>query len=333
MHDIGDVVVERNARLTGTSGAERAIDVLLRHQKGPYQYLTVIECKYWTRRVERTDVDVVFSTMQDVNASKGVIFTTVGFQSGALQYAKSKEIALFKVRDLSDQEWGAPGKLIHFYMQFLSKTVFDLRIHDTKIVILPGQTAPPNISLPITLGKGGSHHPILSEQRIKHATLEDYIEAAARHACKIYREKSLLLCGGIECKRYFCIPVNMPFSPELIVGGASVPIIIPKIEMKVGIRVDQSEFRFDRAEPYHFALAVEDCVTGMVQVASKRKKDDDATWHVIGSQDDASGDALVNGTLLSIELSDFFESNEMDGLPGIELAAVPIRPISGAMDK
>ncbi len=51
IHDSGDVVVERDVILTGRSGAPRQIDVHVTHSQGPYKYSTLIECKYWSKRL------------------------------------------------------------------------------------------------------------------------------------------------------------------------------------------------------------------------------------------------------------------------------------------
>jgi len=44
--------------------------------------------------------------MKEVGGSQGVIFSTKGFQAGAVEQAKFENIELFTVRELSDAEWG-----------------------------------------------------------------------------------------------------------------------------------------------------------------------------------------------------------------------------------
>lgn len=43
-------------------------------------------------------------TSEDLNASKGVIFITVGYEAGAEKYAKSKNIDIFVIKDLTQEE-------------------------------------------------------------------------------------------------------------------------------------------------------------------------------------------------------------------------------------
>ena len=83
LNQTGDVTVEHNVILEGRSGASRQIDVLIRHNKGLYEHPVVVECKYWKRNVERIHVDALATTVREVGASRGVIFSAEGFQSGA----------------------------------------------------------------------------------------------------------------------------------------------------------------------------------------------------------------------------------------------------------
>ena len=82
----------------------------LRHLKGPggeyefdgiaefsvlggAQIIVLVECKRYSRPVERDHILTLWAKLQDVSAHKAMIFSTCGFQSGALEYAKSKNIA------------------------------------------------------------------------------------------------------------------------------------------------------------------------------------------------------------------------------------------------
>jgi len=88
----GNVLVEHNVTETGKSGATRQIDVKVTQTTTLHTYKTIIECKFWKKAVERSTVDIVAASIEDLNASKGVIFTTKGYQQGAETYAKSKNI-------------------------------------------------------------------------------------------------------------------------------------------------------------------------------------------------------------------------------------------------
>ncbi len=53
----------------------------------------LVECKRYSRPVEREKLLSLWAKMQDVKAHKAIIFATCGFQSGALKYAKTYGIA------------------------------------------------------------------------------------------------------------------------------------------------------------------------------------------------------------------------------------------------
>jgi len=57
----------------------------------------LIECKHEKRRTERQDVQILHSKLQSIGAQKGMIFSTAGFQEGAVQYAETHGIALVQI--------------------------------------------------------------------------------------------------------------------------------------------------------------------------------------------------------------------------------------------
>lgn len=59
--------------------------------------IILIECKRYSHPVEREEINSLYSKLQDVGAHKAMIFSTSGFQSGALSYAKNKGIACITV--------------------------------------------------------------------------------------------------------------------------------------------------------------------------------------------------------------------------------------------
>ena len=66
---------------------------------GGARITVLIECKRYSRPVERDHLMTLWAKLQDVNAHKAMIFATCGFQSGALEYARSKNIAAVLFKD------------------------------------------------------------------------------------------------------------------------------------------------------------------------------------------------------------------------------------------
>lgn len=76
------------------------IDVLAKFQAfGGADFTVLIECKKYQGAVEREQVQVLHGKVGSVGAHKGMLFTTSGFQSGAIKYAAAHGIALVSVAD------------------------------------------------------------------------------------------------------------------------------------------------------------------------------------------------------------------------------------------
>ncbi|WP_108883240.1 restriction endonuclease [Anderseniella sp. Alg231-50] len=85
--------VDHLEKMTGTSG-EFTIDAVARFQIFDGAELTIlIECKRLKRPVEREVLMALHSKLRDVGAHKAMVFSTSGFQSGAIDYATVHGIA------------------------------------------------------------------------------------------------------------------------------------------------------------------------------------------------------------------------------------------------
>ncbi|MBQ3561321.1 MAG: restriction endonuclease, partial [Oscillospiraceae bacterium] len=59
----------------------------------------LIECKKYRNSVKKEVVNALQAKLQSLGAQKGIIISTSGFQSGAVQYAEKHGIALWQVFD------------------------------------------------------------------------------------------------------------------------------------------------------------------------------------------------------------------------------------------
>lgn len=76
------------------------IDVLAKFQAfAGAEFTVLIECKKYRGAVERELVQVLHDKVRSVGAHKGMLFTTSGFQSGAIKYATAHGIALVSIID------------------------------------------------------------------------------------------------------------------------------------------------------------------------------------------------------------------------------------------
>jgi restriction system protein len=91
-----DYKSEHLASLTGVDG-DYIIDVSVTFSALGADFLVLVECKHEKRRTERQDVQILHSKIQSLGAQKGMIFSTAGFQEGAVQYAELHGIALAQI--------------------------------------------------------------------------------------------------------------------------------------------------------------------------------------------------------------------------------------------
>lgn len=91
--------VQHLERLTGSAG-EYVIDAVAKFEIfGGAEIAVLVECKKLKRSVEREVVMILKSKIQETGSHKGIIFSTSGFQRGAIEYAAEHGIALITFVD------------------------------------------------------------------------------------------------------------------------------------------------------------------------------------------------------------------------------------------
>jgi hypothetical protein len=90
--------VQRLERMKGSDGVYE-IDVTARFEVLGASFLVLIECKHHKDPIKREVVQILHDRIRAVSANKGMIFSTSGFQRGAIEFARSHRIALIKIVD------------------------------------------------------------------------------------------------------------------------------------------------------------------------------------------------------------------------------------------
>ena len=86
--------VQHLETLSGSAG-EYVIDAVANFKIfGGAEIAVLVECKKLKRSVERDVVMILKSKIQETGSHKGIIFSTSGFQRGAIEYAAEHGIAL-----------------------------------------------------------------------------------------------------------------------------------------------------------------------------------------------------------------------------------------------
>lgn len=97
-HGLEDYESKHREVIPGSDG-DYEFDITIRFSAFGASYLTLVECKRYKNRVEREKVLALWTKIQSVGAHKGIMCATAGFQSGAVEFAKSHGIALIEIAD------------------------------------------------------------------------------------------------------------------------------------------------------------------------------------------------------------------------------------------
>ncbi|TAJ42432.1 MAG: restriction endonuclease [Reyranella sp.] len=312
LHETGSVTVEHNVTLPGRSGAPRQIDVLVRHKEGLYEHLIVVECKYRNAPIERLHVDALATTIREVGASRGVIFSTEGFQSGAIDQARHEGISLFRLREPTDVEWGLPGRHVDIWLHIISTALgaFEMPVYPFGL--------PPTRPLKLDIRLGFPDN--ISATPIKVAdqndtTLEELVLRLANVTTKLaYKPLRLDFNGSFDGETKRVIRVNFaPEKPMLLLADGHT-LIVPRISFRIGLKINQSRLLIDRGEKYGFVLAVEDCVKNLVTTASRSQEEQVTQLADLKPPTEASEAIYQNGSIITVKLKSFEQFSEFDGI-------------------
>lgn len=275
-----DLLVEHDVTEVGKSGANRQVDVRVTHRVSGMTYVTIIECKRWKEKIDRGRIDVLAAAIEDLNAAKGVLFTTSGFEEGAELYARSRGIELFVVRDLTDAEWGSPGRVVSFWWRFVSGQLMRIEPRDAQLASIVEQP-PASVSLELTITKEA----ILDEALTLHSVIDGtpgpnlmsiLLEARQRALQLLAEDRTMFREGLEEAERFFIMPIEIDFTavPTRQLHRNYGALKFSGISFELVAHVSQRRFRHDRGESLDFALAVENYVTHQRRVATRSKGTD-----------------------------------------------------------
>lgn len=105
-------IVEMNVLRRGGSKRLREVDVLVKFRTLPENFTLGVECKFWNKKVNGDVVDIVVAEKEDLNIDRFAIITTIGYESGAKEYAAYKGVDIFVVRPTVDADFIDTGKIV-----------------------------------------------------------------------------------------------------------------------------------------------------------------------------------------------------------------------------
>ncbi len=87
--------VHHRKKLDGLDG-QYEVDVTASFMALDVRFEVLCECKNWRSPVQRRDIQILHARLQSTGAHKGILFSTSGFQAGAVEYARAHKIGLIR---------------------------------------------------------------------------------------------------------------------------------------------------------------------------------------------------------------------------------------------
>lgn len=302
----GDVIVQHNVTEIDRYGAKRQIDVKIVRKSPLYTLTTLVECKRWKEPVGRDRVDVLAASLEGLAANHGAIFTTTGFEEGAVAYARSKGIELYLVRDLSDQEWGLPGRHLHFHLHMAAAELRNVQFAAAAIPLIdelepdfklhidlrPEKALDPQFDLfsTSTGERGASLVSLLGEA---HRLLLSFVSQLK--PARDWSQRGILqLSARAE--------LDLTATPFCQLRLQKAAVRIERVGFEFITHISRSEISVDRGASLDFAVMVESFVSEQRLIAQREKQD--SRIHMHAHQPDTSTDApLENGSIFRMGCS------------------------------
>lgn len=304
----GDVAVERNVIEKDRYGATRETDVKITRRTRFQKLVTLVECKRWKEPVTRARVDVLAASMDALGANSGVLFTTTGFEEGAIAYAKGKGIEAFVVRDLTPEEWGLPGRHISFYMHIAAAEFRDIGFPDAQAIALVDDN-PGKVNIAIRLDKDMAVDP---DQDLYSVTtgargpnLVGILGDVHGIILRCLSTAVPLMDGGgnATLELVAACEVDLSQTEYRQLRLPTVAVRLTSVAFKLVAHISQSVFEFDRGAKLDFAVMIESYVSDQ-RVVAHRNADSSSTLFNFPNAKDANmttpSDVLQNGSLFRI---------------------------------
>lgn len=96
--ELKDFSILHNQKIQ-THDGEYQIDIIAEFVALSVGFRVIVECKRYTRPVEREKIVILAEKIRSLGAHKGILISTSGFQSGATEYARQHGIALLQIFD------------------------------------------------------------------------------------------------------------------------------------------------------------------------------------------------------------------------------------------
>lgn len=302
----GDATIQHNVTEVDRYGSKRQIDVKIVQRVRFHKFTTLVECKRWKEPVSRDRVDVLAASIEALGANNGAIFTTTGFEEGAVEYARGKGIELFRVRDLTAEEWGLPGRHISFYLHVVSAEYRDIRLAGEAIALIDSPVAPDQalrieVSADKALDPDFDLYSVKSGERGPNlvsilANAHGVLTAALSNAVGIFSDGNSATLEIAAIGEFDLVHTEFH---QLRLPQAAVRV--KKIGFKFCVHISQSLINADRGRDLDFAVMIESYVSNQRLIAQRKTGAPTIDFQNgirCGSDGPPPSDVLQNGSLM-----------------------------------
>jgi hypothetical protein len=300
IHDQPSFSVERDVRLPAREGGTYQIDVALRWtNNGLYPVLMICECKWWKHAVDREVIIKLAHVKEQVGAHRAACFTSVGFESGAEHVATDNGIDLFLVRDLTDQEWGAPGPVVTGWVQTWQLAISPFQFQGA---VVPRPTVSPSASLePESI-------PLFRSDGSPAGTMATVCEAI-RDQTYAKRQQVVWERGDGTYYQVFDVTRTFADGPRIVQLGEQ-QLQVAGFTCAAIWKVTQAHFHVDRRENFDFALVVENFVKGEKFAATRRAGSGSDLSPLTVDTPDPERQTFQNGQIISVLMRGYANYDE-----------------------
>jgi hypothetical protein len=118
------VKVEHDVQVQGISRPHQ-VDVYWEFRLAGVLHSVIINCKRYASTVEVGDVEQMKGVLSDVPDARGMLVTTVGYQQGAVDFARIHRIGLKVIRPPEDADWQGRLREARLRIRVVSPIVLD----------------------------------------------------------------------------------------------------------------------------------------------------------------------------------------------------------------
>lgn len=128
LEGVENINVQHNVKVKGESGVDHQIDVFWEYRYAGITHKVLIECKHYGHSVGLIHVRNMHGLLIDIPNSSGILVTTIGFQSGAQEYANFYGMTLKIIRKPKGSDWDGSIQIVNIEMRISQNRYTDFKL-------------------------------------------------------------------------------------------------------------------------------------------------------------------------------------------------------------